>query len=124
MGYPNFGKVKTIVIPLPSKEMTLEEYKNHFGIDLKNFFKISASEMHFVSNDYVILDTLESSINFSDGLWGLRYQNVLGQTQETYEGGSVDGFVTLKGIDYGLKFMVSKNDPLALENIKVIGVEL
>lgn len=35
MGYPNFGKVKTITLPIPERTMSFAEYKNAFGIDLE-----------------------------------------------------------------------------------------
>lgn len=45
MGYPNFGIVKTVVIPslielLDADGITLDEYQKRFGIDLKNFIEI------------------------------------------------------------------------------------
>ena len=47
MGYPNFGKVKTVVLPIPNEELTLDEYKEKYGIDLR--------ELVTVSDDYVSL---------------------------------------------------------------------
>lgn len=35
MGYPNFGKVKTLTLPIPDSSMTFAEYKNAYGIDLE-----------------------------------------------------------------------------------------
>lgn len=43
MTRPIFGKTKTIVLPIPSITMTLEEYKNQFGIDLNEIYDISLS---------------------------------------------------------------------------------
>ena len=40
MGYPNFGKVKTITLPIPSTYMTYKQYKEKYGIDLKNILFI------------------------------------------------------------------------------------
>lgn len=43
--YPNFGKVKTIVLPFSSDDIgqNLERYKNKYGIDLKEFISLSDS---------------------------------------------------------------------------------
>ena len=43
MGYPIFGKIKNIVLPLPIYEfndMSIEEYKEFSGIDLRDIFEL------------------------------------------------------------------------------------
>lgn len=49
MAYPNFGKVRTLVLPtdfLVEKPagISLDQYKNHYGIDLKDFIYIDENE--------------------------------------------------------------------------------
>lgn len=36
MGYPIFGKMKTITLPIPDAALTFAEYKDAYGIDLQN----------------------------------------------------------------------------------------
>ena len=43
MGYPIFGKIKNIVLPLPINDfddMTIEEYKEFSGIDLREVLEL------------------------------------------------------------------------------------
>lgn len=40
MGYPQFGKVKDVVLPVPANEpLSLDEYKERYGIDLRDFIE-------------------------------------------------------------------------------------
>ena len=45
MSYPAFGKVKTIVLPIPGEELTLNEYRDKYGIDLREFIKVTATNI-------------------------------------------------------------------------------
>lgn len=46
MAYPNFGKVKTIVVPLSENidGITYDEYKEKYGLDLRDIFDIKILE--------------------------------------------------------------------------------
>ena len=56
MSYPNFGKVKTIVLPCPDEPMSIEEYKNAYGIDLRGMIVLKDNNIEFKN------DILESSL--------------------------------------------------------------
>ena len=55
MGYPNFGKVKTVVLPLTDEALTINEYKEKYGIDLKQF--IVLDDGGFITLDNNFLDS-------------------------------------------------------------------
>ena len=43
MGYPAFGKVKTIVLPRPIDEVSLKQYRELYGIDLMKFIDVAGN---------------------------------------------------------------------------------
>ena len=124
MGYPIFGKVKTITLPLPAVNMSIEEYKNHYGIDLKPYIELMEDgNFWFVCDGYIILDVKDSDINFNHKLTTIRYQNVLSFEYNEYIEGVQDGQTYLRGLVYSLLLQLPKNAPFTLDNIEVIGAE-
>ena len=59
MGYPNFGKDKTIVLPIDGDDIyTIESYKSKFGIDLRDILEIK--------DDYICIKRGIGKILISD----------------------------------------------------------
>ena len=77
MGYPAFGKVKTITLPIPDSSMTFAKYKNAFGIDLQQLENTELILLKEPSGDIVpvlyydkenaVLYTANYSCDISDG---------------------------------------------------------
>ena len=46
MGYPNFGKVKTIVLPIEDGDsgLTFDEYEKKYGLDIREIFRLYKNE--------------------------------------------------------------------------------
>lgn len=57
--YPQFGKVKTIVLPIPSSPLTYQQYKEAYGIDLKDFLIVN-------SNGNLLLEKLPNTLLMFD----------------------------------------------------------
>ena len=59
MGYPNYGKVKTIVLPIPKSVLTgtpisFEDYKKNYGIDLADI----------IGHDVGFIEKIPQNANF------------------------------------------------------------
>ena len=54
MSYKNFGKVKTIIIPVDDydNETSLDVYKEKYGIDLRDYFRFNAQGMQIKDNEH------------------------------------------------------------------------
>lgn len=62
MGYPNFGKVKTITLPMKDLPYgaTLEDYKKLYGIDLKQWVRLSGGDtisLKLPENAFVLIQS-------------------------------------------------------------------
>lgn len=59
MSYPAFGKVKTIVLPCilegRGEFITIQEYKNKFGIDLTEILYINGNRLELRANAQILL---------------------------------------------------------------------
>lgn len=91
MGYPIFGKVKTIVLPgnenTMTSQLTLEEYKKRFGIDLTDFIYLAENGNIDLKN---CENTLFLGVDFNGILIPL---SIL--SRSTYSAGSQSGSLTL-----------------------------
>ena len=70
MSYPVFGKVKTIVLPVPTPDdaISLQQYKDRYGIDLKDFLVLEPDYglIDFIApkDSIVLFNTREVSEHF------------------------------------------------------------
>ena len=136
MGYPNFGKVKTIVLPLiatPDGGITIEEYKKATGIDLSDFFQLRSEEIHFVADAHILGCVTKSFMeNYGYYYEGTNYVPMTDCARETYEEGATDGELSIVfdnafgGLETngGIRFVISKDLPFALENIRIHCAEI
>lgn len=118
--YPPFGKVKTIVLPIPDSPMNVDEYKQKYGIDLKELFALT--------NDYNIKlkDNKNALFLLSDDVC---LHPILGRDGEAYEEGSNDAKLELiaeiySGGSYGLSLTIDKDDAFKWNNVIIQYFEL
>ena len=126
ISYPKFGKVKTIVLPIPTSSMSLEEYKDFCGIDLEEFLIIESDTpyLKFPKNALVLIaDTFDVSSSF------VKLNNVILTEEQAYDSGADDGYFGILGLynndeqKYeGLELFIDKDEEFSIENIKVISV--
>lgn len=126
MGYPNFGKVKTIVLPTPDENLSYEQYKEKFGIDLKDIVKIA-------SNGLIILkpQNVFWLINDVDAHWETpsRLYTIISAYTSGYESGVSDGSLRIyfggvpESSGIYLDIRCSKDKTLAIENFTVTTLE-
>lgn len=57
MGYPNFGKVRTLTLPFTGaeEEMSIDEYKKLYGIDLRDILALTPTSFEVNAPDSLIL---------------------------------------------------------------------
>ena len=70
MGYPNLGKVKTIVLPVPKSQMTRKEYFDAYGIDLASIIK----EFKYTKSEGNIYLDLILNVDITKTLFLLSYE--------------------------------------------------
>ena len=127
MGYDIFGKSKTIVLPVPGVQgMSLEEYKNKYGIDLKDFIRLDGTRITFNTNHSLIL--IDGSTY--DGLLLVNgIENAIipstDSSLEDYVAGSSDARLTIgvynveEEIVCGISFYLSRNKEFSIDNIEL-----
>ena len=122
MGYPQFGKVKTIVLPLPVNLISYSDYKKLFGIDLKDVLKLENGIITLKRGDYLplIKDFMGESIS------GILYiAPITNVTMQQYSEENTDAVLRLyyNGVagDDGLalQFSIYKDEEFTFENIKI-----
>ena len=126
VSYPQFGKVKTIVLPIPANSISLDEYKEKYGIDLREYIYLDGHEIKLknVENALILIDDIDS--NLVGSIRTLRPIISLGIQQWT--SGSLDGS-TIFGCVYnvadevyeGLELIIDKDDDFTLDNVHVFG---
>ena len=129
MGYPNFGKVKTIVLSCCNQddEISIEEYKNRYGIDLKEFLSVNANKktLEFKAKNSMVL--VEST---TVNLAGMDSTNILIPVTRSFMSAhdvdaGVDAVLILGGYNesessiYGINFRVPHRKDLNLDNVVI-----
>lgn len=128
MGYPNFGKVKTLVLPYVQEAedpITIERYKELTGIDLHEFLSIVPTEgeytIKFNAPGTLILLNLENATAF-------RFAGILAPNamiSAPYIAGDNEGKFELQFFDadanFGVAFSVrlSETGDPTMENIRI-----
>ena len=119
--YPPFGKVKTIVFSAPSTTLTLKEYQDKFGIDLKSFLKLDEvfkGILFDCNNSQIFIKIPESTIKFL-------YPVTNYDTPSYWDEGNDDATLILgwynasDSVYEGLQFDIDKDASFSLENVKV-----
>lgn len=132
MGYPSFGKVKTIVLPCPSYSDTLSisQYKEKFGIDLSEYLILDNGYIYFDAKGNLILinsfdiDSVGEHISY-----GLNHAIVplVATKQLSWLSGSDTGVLKLGIYEvtdddcYGLYIFVDKDDDFTMDNVRIRG---
>ena len=130
MSYKNFGCVKTIVLPIDMDKQgggfTYSEYKEKYGIDLKDIIVLKNGSIYLKNDTALHLVYTEKS----GSTYGYRYMprmNVIVDVIYTdYESGSQHGSLTLycgvnaqDGAKHGIAFEVLNNVEFKIENVIV-----
>ena len=125
MAYENFQVCKELYLPMPSENMTLEEYKKTYGIDLKPFIYIDGNEegatifVEFPLRAKVYLVHSEGT-NFRSNV-----SMPNDYVQVDYEFEDTDGYTNIlcktitEDSGFGIQFFLSKDQELSVENIIV-----
>ena len=130
MGYPAFGKVKTIVLPAPAIANTsIEEYKKQYGIDLRELFFLKGKLICFKpKNSLLLIDwslyALTESSDYYETNLGVEPCKDLSTTP--YDSGVSDGKWEIKNSseNFALIVTISKDDEFSIENLKISIVDL
>ena len=128
MGYPNIGNVKTIVLPIPANEMSCEQYKETYGIDLKDLIFIDDRFIRFKGgrNISILLDPSDflGAIDYTENKWGL--SPVIKLSTTSYTAGESDAQITMEEnqILVALQLRISRNTEFSFENLTISGAEI
>ena len=128
MGYKNFQVTKELHLPIgdDDQEITLEQYKEKYGIDLSKYLSIESNYIifntPFLEKLYLILMPRSQAYI---GSYGKVMTNLELIQIDEYEAGTKDA-VSILGIYshdesgyFGIKFSLNKDDELDIKNIKV-----
>ena len=128
--YPPFSAIKEVYLPIDGNGSddgtTLEQYKNKYGIDLDEFFKITLengaillhcprfTKLFLVNTDEVVANT---------GMASVLIPNTTGVT--LWDEGASDGETVIAFNDtngdsvIGIRFFIADSDEFIKENIKI-----
>lgn len=125
MTYPNFGKVRTIVLPIDYNDpsMSLEEYKDKYGVDISNFIFLDEGNHQIILSFPDFAQILLCEINYGlvaiNGCPHIAQPNNLIVSQ--WDSGNSDGRTTIFYANdvtgFGLSFAISQDDDFKIENI-------
>lgn len=126
MGYPVFGKVKTIVLPTNlTQPVTIEEYKDLFGIDLKDFIYLDA-DYHVIKikapNTMFLLDM--NGLDYVFGNYGDHLESAHSIMISSYTAGSDSATTFLWTANNslegeGIVLNIDKDSPFSIDNLMV-----
>lgn len=126
MGYKMPIVCKKIVLPIElGDSLSLEQYKEKYGIDLKNFIKLqSTGKIDLIAPDnteLILTDVGTDSPNY----FGLFTGPITGLSQSAYIAGEQTGNTTISRIDidmnvgFGINIFVDQADDFILDNVFV-----
>ena len=118
MAYENANVVKTLYLPVPYDQLTLDEYKSKYGIDLKSFLKIGEDtiDIDFGNNIVYLVNPEFKSIGASE------VEKPVAVELTTYEFETTDATcIVYVGIakEMGLLLIIDKDKEFLPENIIV-----
>lgn len=130
ISYPQFGNVKTITLPIATGDnLTLDEYKEKYGIDLRPYIKLNTEDKEIQLNfdgfvlvrlmkspgDAIFVSTVFAPNSFKVRLWN-----------EGHNSASLS--LTLKDADGnwddGIKFEILSTSTFELDSIRVTFQEI
>lgn len=127
MSYKTFGKMKTITLPIDGsdQDLTLEEYKEKYGIELKKYIDLESGsiDLDFPSDALVLLQTLSTTG------YALKIGFINSIPRHAWEEGNEDGYYMLISRDaddynvFGIQLSIDKDDPLDFDHIKISNYE-
>lgn len=118
--YPTFGKIKTIVLPTPDHPLTLEEYQEQFGIDLKGFLTLDSItkciEFH-ADNSLVLIKIIGAVSQFLRCITSFDYTPF---DEGNDDAVTILGWYNAPEEQYeGLRLIIDKDTSFSLANVKV-----
>lgn len=127
--YPAFGNVKTLTLPIPdSNGLTIAQYKEKYGIDLKDILFISEIDggMHLLYNGLILLSDIDNSLWNGFNAYG-EYSTfpVSAYSYSIYESENSNGLLSIgylnssDGMVTGINFLLPKDRPVSYDNIIV-----
>lgn len=129
MSYENFGVVKTLVLPIPETEISVDEYKERFGIDLKEYLILQDGLIGFDFKNCIVY--LSDYKNYVGGIVSGYTQNFVFPIAcikyQAWESGSNDGYLQLGSYDStqlvvdGLHLFIERDKDFEIDNIKIGG---
>lgn len=131
VSYPKFGKVKTIVLPVPGDDsaISLSVYKERYGIDLKDILYCDAVSGYIKfknSKTLFLLDFSEpqESKTFTELQCGLT--PIVKLETGSYDSGNSDGFLNLYEPSNTLyvAFSIDQDNDFIIDNMKIVCIEL
>ena len=123
-GYKNNRATKTIILPIPmggEGDLSYQEYKERYGIDLKEVIDLDSSHGNVIFKENVIL--LIKSQDYPNLPINVPPNNFI---IADYESGSSDLDLQLwyqdstAAMGYGVRFLISQDDPFDWDHL-VIG---
>ena len=132
MGYPNFGNVKTLVLPIPSERMSIDDYKEKYGINLRKLLKLHPEDgaITLETNALVLIRDIDGTLHVqgspSDGYsWEGSIFPAVCVNQQLYVEGENIGGLSIGGINdtengvFGIGFYVESGVEFTIENMYV-----
>ena len=123
MGYPAFGKVKTITLPSPDESLTIEGYKEKYNIDLKDFIELIEGNIKIkdeILNSSLILVMQSKYLGTTSPLVPVCRERVI----SSYEAGVSDAITrlcTTYNVDdedyWGIELQVVKNGTFDFDHL-------
>lgn len=127
MGYPIIGATKTLVLPIPNEPLSVQEYNEKYGIDVRGFLTLTDDGYIRLNkglpNTLVLIDDME--LTYSQ----MRIYTVKELSEVSYSSEIQDGALGLffiGGIDSGtsLRFYIPKDVEFNLDNMIVLPHEI
>lgn len=126
MGYPQFGNVKTVVIPVPKEDMSVQEYKNAYGIDLRDIVLLDKGlgNLYLKPNTFYLVNfntAVGSSLITNESYLTSGMIAISKVESQSYESGVKNAQLLIKTPDEGyfLEIGVDKSLEFSYENMYI-----
>lgn len=126
--YPAFGKVKTIALPLPPTSMTAKQYKDAFGIDVRDIFELTTgydiylkTKLGFVllyDTENTFYENTEMTLGHNSYIPVISASKVSSWVEEAHNAQTIFGFYnSSEETTIGLKVSIDKSSPFECDSI-------
>ena len=126
MAYPNFGKVKTIVLPIDNdKTYSIETYKKDYGIDLRDIFELDDGYIKFKNNIKNCLVLINDNHAFSQSDYALQPIKETKKQQydpDSSQNAKLDLYIDLAET-YGISLLIQYTDDFLIDNLIISEVD-